>query len=261
MNATPDKFAQWDAAYVLGALSPAERREFEEHLASCPACQAAVSELVAIPGLLAQVSPADAAMLAMAVDNHAGQGETVTPSASGEELIDSGVIETELVEAGPPSSLLPKMIKEAARARRRKILVAAAGIAAAIVVVISGVAIASGLLPLQPKSPQRVAFSQVVPSAITAVADLIPDQDGTQIKVECVYAELNDPRPGGGHEQYSIFVVDRAGHASEIKEWPATPNKQMRPSATTPLQMSQIADLEIRESDTDEVLLRAQVSS
>jgi hypothetical protein len=113
---------------------------------------------------------------------------------------------------------------------------------------------------LQPKSPQRVAFSQVVPSAITAVADLIPGQDGTQIKVECVYAEVNDPRPGGGHEQYSIFVVDRAGHASEIKEWPATPNKQMRPSATTPLQMSQIADLEIRESGSDEVLLRAQVS-
>jgi hypothetical protein len=260
MNAPPDKFAQWDAAYVLGALSPAERREFEEHLASCPACQAAVSELVAIPGLLAQVSPADAAMLAMAVDNHAGQSETVTPSASAEELIDSGVIETELVETGPPSSLLPKMIKEAARARRRKILVAAAGIAAAIVVVISGIAIASGLLPLQPKSPQRVAFSQVVPSAITAVADLIPGQDGTQIRVECVYAEVNDPRPGGGHEQYSIFVVDRAGHASEIKEWPATPNKQMRPSATTPLQMSQIADLEIRESGSDEVLLRAQVS-
>ena len=72
VNAIPDKFAQWDAAYVLGALSPAERREFEEHLASCPACQAAVSELVAIPGLLAQVSPADAAMLAMADDNHAG---------------------------------------------------------------------------------------------------------------------------------------------------------------------------------------------
>jgi hypothetical protein len=33
VNTIPDKFAQWDAAYVLGALSPAERREFEEHLA------------------------------------------------------------------------------------------------------------------------------------------------------------------------------------------------------------------------------------
>jgi Putative zinc-finger len=261
MNAAPDKFAQWDAAYVLGALSPADRREFEEHLASCTACQAAISELAAIPGLLAQVSPADAAMLSMAVDNQAGQGETVTPIASEAGLVDAGVLEAELVDTGPPSSLLPKMIKEAARSRRRRMLVAVAGIAAAVIVVISGVAISSGLIPLRPESPQRVAFYQVVPSAITAFADLIPGADGTEIKVECVYAEVNDPRPGGGHDTYSIFVVDRAGQATEIKEWPATPNKQMRPSATTPLQMSQIADLEIRESDTDEVLLRAPISS
>ena len=83
-----------------------------------------------------------------------------------------------------------------------------------------------------------------------------PGTDGTQIKVECVYAEVNDPRPGGGHETYSIFVVDRAGHASEIKEWPATPNKQMRRGHDS-VEVSQIADLEIRESDTNEVLLRA----
>ena len=63
---------------MLGALSPADRREYEEHLASCPTCQAAVSELAALPGLLAQVSPADAAMLSMAVDNKAGHGETAT---------------------------------------------------------------------------------------------------------------------------------------------------------------------------------------
>ena len=127
----------------------------------------------------------------------------------------------------------------------------------AIYLVIGGLAIGTGLIPLRPDSPQRVAFAQVVPSSITAVADLVPGRDGTQIKVECVYAEVNDPRPGGAHDTYSIFVVDRAGHSSEIKEWPATPNKQMRPSGMTPLQLSQIADLEIRESNTNEVLLRA----
>jgi hypothetical protein len=253
VNVIPDKFAQWDAAYVLGALSPAERREYEEHLASCPACQSAVSELAAIPGLLAQVSPGDAAMLAMAVDSRTDHGET---AAAGE----AELVESELVETGPPPSLLPKMIKEA-RSRRRKMLAAVAGIAAAVLLAIGGLAIGTGLIPLRPESPQRVAFAPVVPSAITAVADLIPDTDGTQIKVECVYAEVNDPRPGSGHEIYSIFVVDRAGHASEIKEWPATPNKQMRPSGMTPLQLSQIADLEIRQSDTDEVLLRAPISS
>jgi hypothetical protein len=248
VNVIPDKFAHWDAAYVLGALSPAERREYEEHLASCPACQAAVSELAAIPGLLAQVSPGDAAMLAMAVDSQRDNGE---PAAGEAELVES-----ELVETGPPPTLLPKMIKEA-RSRRRRMLAAVAGIAAAALLAVGGLAIGTGLIPLRPESPQRVAFSQVVPSAITAVADLIPDTNGTQVKVECVYAEVNDPRPGSGHEIYSIFVVDRAGHASEIKEWPATPNKQMRPSGTTPLRLSQIADLEIRQSDTNEVLLRA----
>ncbi|HEX7212030.1 MAG TPA: zf-HC2 domain-containing protein [Propionibacteriaceae bacterium] len=260
MNAPPDKFAQWDAAYVLGALSPADRREYEEHLASCPACQRAVSELAGIPGLLGQVSPADAAMLSMAVDNTTGHGETMTATATDAELMEATATETELIEAGPPTSLLPKMIKMA-RTRRRKMLAAVAGIAAAAVLVIGGVAVGTGLIPLRPDSPQRVAFSQVVPSSITAVADVIPGSDGTQINVECVYAEVNDPRPGGGHDEYSIFVVDRSGHSEEIKEWPATPNKLMRPSGMTPLRLSQIADLEIRQSDTNEVLLRAPISS
>jgi hypothetical protein len=205
-----------------------------------------VSELAGMPGLLAQVSPADAAMLSMAVDNDAGPSETAAATDP----------EAELIEPGLPSSLLPKMIKKA-RSRRRRMVAAVAGIAAAVVLVIGGVAVATGLLPVRPESPERVAFSPVVPSGITAVADVIPGKEGTQIKVECVYAEVNDPRPGSSHDMYSIFVVDRSGNASEIKEWPATPNKQMRPSGTTPLKPSQIADLEIRESDTNEVLLRA----
>ncbi|NAZ16034.1 hypothetical protein GT020_08150 [Glutamicibacter soli] len=49
-----EKFAQWDAAYVLGALEPADRRLFEEHLENCERCQGAVSELSALPGLLSR---------------------------------------------------------------------------------------------------------------------------------------------------------------------------------------------------------------
>ncbi len=33
-------YADWDAAYVLGSLSPAERREFETHLEGCERCRA-----------------------------------------------------------------------------------------------------------------------------------------------------------------------------------------------------------------------------
>ena len=46
-------------AYVLGALEPAERRRVEEHLQECPACATELTELAALPGLLARVDPAD----------------------------------------------------------------------------------------------------------------------------------------------------------------------------------------------------------
>src|SRR5689334_12737371 len=46
-----DPYVLWDAAYVLGSLSSAERREFENHMSACPSCRAAVSELSGMPAL------------------------------------------------------------------------------------------------------------------------------------------------------------------------------------------------------------------
>src|SRR5262245_29684543 len=43
------EYAMWDAAYVLGSLSPADRREFEAHLSGCPFCGQAVAELSGMP--------------------------------------------------------------------------------------------------------------------------------------------------------------------------------------------------------------------
>ena len=52
-----DNFRESAAAYVLGALEPGERAEFERHLRTCAHCQADVSDFSALPGLLAQVDP------------------------------------------------------------------------------------------------------------------------------------------------------------------------------------------------------------
>jgi anti-sigma factor RsiW len=49
VNATPSSPSGMQPT-CCGDLSPAERREFEEHLASCLSCQSAVSELTAHPG-------------------------------------------------------------------------------------------------------------------------------------------------------------------------------------------------------------------
>src|SRR5246127_761159 len=47
-----DKYAQWDAAYVLGSLSEMDKREFEAHLDECRTCWDAVNELAGMPALL-----------------------------------------------------------------------------------------------------------------------------------------------------------------------------------------------------------------
>ena len=78
---TGDRYAQWDAAYVLGSLSGAERREYEAHLEQCPSCRRAVAELAGMPGLLARV-PAHEALALDALDE-------------------------EVLQAGPPASLMP----------------------------------------------------------------------------------------------------------------------------------------------------------
>src|SRR6516225_795806 len=46
------KYAQWDAAYVLGSLSEMDWREFDRHLGECRACRGAVAELSGMPALL-----------------------------------------------------------------------------------------------------------------------------------------------------------------------------------------------------------------
>ena len=60
MNPDHSRFADWDSAYVLGALSPADRREYEEHLETCEVCRRSVAELAPMPGLLARL-PAERA--------------------------------------------------------------------------------------------------------------------------------------------------------------------------------------------------------
>jgi hypothetical protein len=49
------EYALWDAAYLLGSLSAAERREYEAHLRSCQPCTDAVGELSGVPALLSQI--------------------------------------------------------------------------------------------------------------------------------------------------------------------------------------------------------------
>jgi len=50
-----DPYRDWDAAYILGALSPGDRREYEQHLEGCFSCAAAVASFAGMPGILSAV--------------------------------------------------------------------------------------------------------------------------------------------------------------------------------------------------------------
>ena len=106
-----DEYAMWDAAYVLGSLSSAERREFEAHLADCPSCRSAVGELDGMPALLSQLDRDELA----AIDEADGGGA--------EPLL--------------PDELLPSLLAKVNwRRRRSRIVTWTAGTAAAAVLAI-----------------------------------------------------------------------------------------------------------------------------
>ena len=59
-----DPFREWDVAYVLGSLSPSDRKAYEHHLADCPACEREVGRLAGTAGLLSRV-PVDWAVASL----------------------------------------------------------------------------------------------------------------------------------------------------------------------------------------------------
>jgi len=267
----PDVYAQWDAAYVLGALTAAERAEYEEHLAGCARCRGAVAELAGMPGLLGQLSPAEA----MAVE--AGSGPAPRESAGDE------------YDVPPPSSLMPVLPLPA---RRPQWLAPVAAAAAALLIGgVGGYAVseAGGASPGGvPRSTAlantRLAFSPVQASPMTAVVDIVPTGDGTELRVECQYAQLGaagatstapaatgtvggavGPDPSQRYDafpgiHYAIWVVGRDGSNAQVKDWVARSGRVMHPAGVTKLPVAQISAVEIRQVDTGDTVMRARVS-
>lgn len=67
-----------DGAYVLGALSPAERAAYERHLATCSFCREAVSDMSALPDLLSRLDAKEFAKLLDPTLTHPGTHENKT---------------------------------------------------------------------------------------------------------------------------------------------------------------------------------------
>lgn len=176
MSRPADPFETYDAAYVLGALSPEDRAEFEAHLKECPDCARAVQELAGLPGLLSQVGPEYAEPLE------------------------------------PPVDLLPRMARSARKIRRRRNLltygvgvVAAAAVAVAVLLPTAGAGGDGG-----------TAMTPVVSSPVRATAAVAAVSGGSRVDMSCEYRGatygadyvLIAVRPDGTESQLASWWAD-----------------------------------------------------
>lgn len=218
-----DRYLEWDAAYVLGSLSPAERQEFEQHLPGCPQCSAAVAELSGLPPILSALPPERAFAL----------------------------LEPEEQQA---PNVLPLVARRAQRQRRMARLRAVAiGVTAAAAAAVIALAVPWSSL----FGEGRTAMTAVVQSPITAEARLVDGPWGTRIEGLCRYAQ----RPGGGGKtwDYAMVVTDKHGRSTQVASWRAGPGTELEFSAITNLPREQIASYDIRRiGQTEKVLLTAR---
>lgn len=225
-----DPYVMWDAAYVLGSLSAAERREFEAHLAHCRACREAVADLSGVPALLSQLSREEVAAM-----NDPAQSLAATPEMSPELL----------------TSLLAKV---SWRRRRTRIVTWVASSAAAVVLAI-GVFV--GVQGYSSTSSQQVAASaepmaQVGTTLLTSSVELSSQHWGTAINLRCVcLAPLN-----AHHDTLAMVVVGRDGSQTRLATWVAVPGHTATPAGSISTPVDQIAAVQVVAADSGQVLLQ-----
>jgi hypothetical protein len=235
-----DEYALWDAAYVLGSLSAAERREYEAHLRSCPSCRQSLDQLSGIPALLGQLTADEVAD------------------------IDDGAS-----EALPPLSprVLTSLQAKVSRSRRNTRVVTWTVAAAAAAVMVFGVLVGVQSHPGAPASPRSQAeasaltMTPVVPSELTATVTMTGHGWGTQIDMNCTYQEdTGTPAPDADEPgKLAMVVVGRDGSHDRLASWMAVEGVRATPAGSTSMPIDQIATVQIVSADTGNVLLQRTV--
>jgi hypothetical protein len=218
-----DSFAHDDAAYVLGALSPAQRRAFEEHLETCEACARSVRDLAGLPGLLAGLPPE--------VYAEAGDLPPV------------------------PDLMLPALLDRVRRTRRRTRWLTLAGGAAAAVVLAVAVTVAllaqrPGTAPATSRPPSQT-MQQVQQDQLTATVSLQQVAWGTKMHLSCRYAGTW-VQPGAS---YALRVHTTDGETQQVGTWGALPDKTMQLDAATSVDAADIDSLDVVLTGSDRPLL------
>jgi Putative zinc-finger len=240
-NASPgdnDEYALWDAAYVLGSLSSAERSEYEAHLRTCPSCRQAVAELGCMPALLSRLDGADVAAIDEGGPN--GSAPTMRPQVL--------------------NSLQAKVSHR--RRLSRMVLSTVAAAAAAVLVIGTFIAMRpSGLIP-GPTPPAAeesgLTMTPVMSSELSATVTLSSYSWGTRIDMNCTYGVDNSDheRDSQADDKLAMVVVGRDGSRSQVATWVALPGVTASLDGSISAPVGQIAAIQVVSTATQDVLLQ-----
>ncbi|BCW85693.1 anti-sigma factor [Paenarthrobacter ureafaciens] len=219
MNA--DSVHQLLGAYLLGGLEPDEARAFEDHLAACADCRGELEELESLPALLDAVPAADAVALTVA-----GGSQPLAP-----------------LETVPPS-LLVDLSTRRRKSRRRW---------AAVVGAVAAACLALGFLagPLlnQPPKPDAT-YSVQSGDGLQLTVGMVKKTWGTELAVE----GRSMPLEGTLY----LWVKGRDGAEERTCGWTATPSGRIKITGATPVQLTGIAGVELRD-DSDKTVASISV--
>jgi Putative zinc-finger len=224
-----DRYSTWDASYVLGALSPGERREFEVHLQTCARCRGAVAELTGMPALLAMVGLEDVEAL-----DHQAPDPPLRPE-------------------------LREQVLDRVRMRRRRsrwVTTAAIGLAAALLAIGLVVAIRPETVGLQQGSPAAVAMlemSKVSETPINASISISSYTWGTRIDMACSYGDWG--QRDAAAQNLGMVVIGRDGSRTQIATWLGLSGATALPSGNIPIPQREIASVQLVSADDGKVLL------
>ena len=179
-------------AYSMGLLEERDRREFEDHLAGCPACAAEVAELSPMADLLRGVEPASATGSEPGADQEPGGGEV-----------------TELLR------------RRARKQRQRRRWQVALGAAAGIVLIGGGIGVGLAAAPQDaPPPPPPLALTGQLHSAtdpgtgVAGTVGLVAKAWGTQVTLDLSKVP--------GPAECELIAVSKTGERRVVMGWLVT---------------------------------------
>ena len=230
MTEFEDEYRDWDAAYVLGALSYEERKEYEAHLAQCPTCSSSLALLAGIPGILGKID-----------------------SQTAIALVDGAAVASE-GERWDDSIFIKKLASRAAKAQRTS-RIRQSLIAAAVLVICISMGVTTGVLvhakngqptPASPAATAAWHLTNLQPQIMSAALRITSKKWGTHFDWDCTYSK--DAASWPATTRYNLVITDASGRKTTIASWSPSGGIAKGLSATTALSVSQIKMLEVTVS-------------